>query len=258
MEINPSQQKEVIRPNAPLITIAGWALGRAAIRYREVGVAKVVEGTLDLEYLKEADCIVALGHNWANDWRYRFGIPPFYFTPDPNKLSVASMATAAASAILAAQLDLPIIFQTGRTAGQNFLSEAEAMQKYITEKLSLSIPKGYILEIQSWSTRSNALNLIPILTQHGFGRCIVLTTGPHTYRAAVTIEYFHQRLFAVASSEQILFQFAQDLYQQIVEPFQNSLHSHVEYLKELGLMILDPIGTRTESKARNRLSSNSK
>jgi len=82
------------------------------------------------------------------------------------------MATAAASAILAKQLALPIIFQTGKTADQEFNSEAKAMKEYITRDLGLTLPSEYFLEEHSWSTRSNALNLIPILTQHGFVRCI--------------------------------------------------------------------------------------
>lgn len=126
------------------------------------------------------------------------------------QLSQDSKITALVAGIVwdwhAAHQEKPpfLIFSTGKTAGKDWLSEAEEMVKYMRAQFP-HIPDDYIvLEDTSYDTPGNIINSKKIITDRGLHNVGYLTIGYHIPRVTLLMDYYNVPIQVIYPSEQIL------------------------------------------------------
>lgn len=183
------------------------------------------------------DAVIVLGKNWRE-------YPKTNTRPDDLKLSIESKMSAIAGAeMIRAGLADKIILSTGKTAGQEFPSEAEAMRDYIVKKYENISTKDILIETQSKDTHGNAEEVLKIIQEHNLKTLALLTVGFHLERAEQIFNNHNIDTFPFPSEDFLLQRSSH--YQKFVTDFQKSSHIQVEQIKEWILrhfLILDPKG----------------
>lgn len=131
-------------------------------------------------------------------------------TPFKLRLSMDSKITAIAAGMIWAsyserQEKPPVlIFSTGKTAGKDWPSEAEAMVEYM-KSIFPYIPDNSIkLEDISYDTPGNIIESKKIIEREGYKNVGFLTIGYHGPRVATLMDYYDVPITAIHPTEQIL------------------------------------------------------
>ena len=99
-----------------------------------------------------------------------------------------------------------LIFSTGKTAGKEWPSEAEAMLEYMKARFP-KIPEEHIrLEELSYDTPGNILQSKKIIEESGYKNVGYLTIGYHLPRVATLMDYYDLPIMAIHPTEQIVSQ----------------------------------------------------
>ena len=126
------------------------------------------------------DAIVVLGKNIGVGWG------PKEIRDSKNSLSDHSIVSVCAAGILyKAGLTDKIIFATGKTAGTDVPSEAEAMKRKLKALFPLIPNSAIILEERSKDTASNAKEVKKIIDRNGLREIGLVTVGFHLERATI-------------------------------------------------------------------------
>ncbi len=172
----------------------------------------------ELAYPSEVDAFIIHGKNWENNPGLKQMVQgkidrmlghesekPFKL-----KLSKDSRITALAAGIIweyyaKIQEKPPIlIFSTGKTAGKDQLSEAQAMIDYMKIRFP-DIPEDFIkLEDESYDTPGNIINSKQKIKELGLKNVGYLTVGYHNPRVAILMDYYDLPIQTIHPTEQIL------------------------------------------------------
>lgn len=129
------------------------------------------------------EALIALGHNMpliGGKAEIRNG---------PEHVSFESIAIALAAGYLYEAKFTPlIIFSTGKTAGRDFPSEAQAMRDYLLAKFPHIPADSTMLEEKSKNTKENAIECANITQRYGFKRLALMSIGVHVKNAARLFE----------------------------------------------------------------------
>jgi len=131
------------------------------------------------EIPQELDALIVLGHNIGIGWA------PNDIKNQRFHLSHHSRINVLATGILfKAGVSDKIIFSSGKTAGKDAPSEAEAMKRHLL-RIFPSIPEHAItLEENSLNTYTNAQEVKKIMDQEGLKEVGLVSVGSHLKRAA--------------------------------------------------------------------------
>lgn len=131
------------------------------------------------EIPQELDALIVLGNNIGMGWA------PNDIKAQRFHLSPRSRINVLATGILfKAGISDRIIFSSGKTAGKDTPSEAEAMKRHLL-RIFPSIPEQVItLEEDSLNTYTNAQEVRRIMEQQGLKEVGLVSTGSHLKRAA--------------------------------------------------------------------------
>ncbi len=140
-----------------------------------------------------------------------------------------------------------IIFSTGKTAGKDWPSEAEAMREYMLEYYPNTPLERTLLEEESIDTIGNAEEVAKMLREwEECSRIGLVTIGYHMERSLKIFRKRGIRATPITSEEVVRWVASYDITCMVTE-FENSNARRIEYVKEFILrMILrfDPDGQK--------------
>ncbi len=185
------------------------------------------------------DAVIVLGKNWKK-------YPPAGASPSNFHLELSpgsQLSALAAGEMFREGLVKKIIFSTGKTAGENFPSEALAMKVFMQTKFPEIPAEGIILEETSFDTPTNAIEVKKILEKLGFNRLALLTTKPHMPRADRLFQGFGIKADDFYSEKEV--KKISDEYKRFAQDYENSKQVKLEKIKEFFLrlfLVFDPKG----------------
>lgn len=155
------------------------------------------EASASHEISRNFDCIIVLGKNIGIDsTRERIAQDNFNLSTDSR-----------ISALAAGMLYKPgtkLIFSTGKTAGQDIPSEAEAMKNYMIRKFPDIPEEDCILEENSIDTAGNAEQVASVVGSYGMKRFRLVTVGYHLRNSLKLFERYGISISEGIASEQVI------------------------------------------------------
>lgn len=186
---------------------------------------------LEADLNKKYGALVVLGKNWKE-------YPPKNLPKNWQiQLSVDSkMSSLAAGEMFKRGNISKIIFSSGKTAGNQWLSEAEAMWKYTKRKFPMIPDQVVILEEDSIDTAGNAEKVGDIIQKYEIQNIALLTVDFHLARSK---KIFMNRGMKVDcfASEQVL-QECSPAYLDFVRQYKMSTRLKLEKAREAILNVL--------------------
>lgn len=157
--------------------------GNLSVTLENTTGKRKLEQVKGLKAPEHFDAVVVLGKNIGVDYSpQRIRNTKGFLSPH-SKINVI-----AAGDLYRAGLADKIIFSTGHTAGDDFPSEADAMERYLLEKYPEIPEEAIILEENSLDTWENAKEVKKILAEGSMQNVALLTVGFHLRRAKTLFE----------------------------------------------------------------------
>ena len=182
--------------------------------------------------------VVVLGKNWRE-------MPP-KIKPENWKLHLSlesKISAIAAGEMYISGLTDKIIFSTGKTAGIDYPSEAEAMQNLLKMKYPKIPDDAIILEDKSIDTIDNVDHVALILEMYNLQNIALITVGFHIERSKKIFKNAGIDVHGFPSEE--IIKKRSEHYKKFVDNFLSSNRVRVENMKEAvlrGLLIIDVKG----------------
>jgi uncharacterized SAM-binding protein YcdF (DUF218 family) len=173
------------------------------------------------------DVVIAHGKNWRS-------YPPKDATPHTFFLSLSlesKMTALAASELYYQGKTEKVLFSTGKTAGQNFPSEAQAMRDYLI-RIGRAIPEeNTLLEELSFDTPGNAEESKEIIEEYGFQDVALLTVHDHLPRTAELYKNYGVPISNTYASEDTV-EHLSTHQARFVRKYKSSIRRKLEQMKE--------------------------